>query len=639
MKEKRLCDKTCVSTFVSVVGARGVVCLWTANHCTHSVDLVESSENMSVPSPYSHRNHPADTKEDCRDYLRTGRCKYGASCKYNHPPNVQTGGGMKMPLDPSEPLFPERPNEPVCQYYMKHGTCKFGQTCKFHHPPQSQLSASSLNGNAVASARGNDSQHMQFSQNGDSNLQLLPQRPDEPNCIFFLKNGRCKYGATCRYHHPLSYHERRAAGHDDGRRQHASVQAQGSNEAAPKIHYVTQLPPGSYQQGHFVVTDGNVAFLTLNGSAPTQVIPISQSNADGTLFATTGNRPLSHSRDVTASTSTPSIASSYETALSNMDMMGSHGESSTSLWNRPRRNNSSNSLGAYNLPEGGRQHMMQGARTVYVQNVGESGLPLPRVGSTSSNASESGSVYFDANQGAGRTSSSQYIQVTSGTAWRGRRSNSFDHVAPGASMHHNRDDDIYDSSGQFRSHDSQRSPMMRGRPPPGGRRRPLQAGEVDDGLSLMTSALLTMLDTPEEVAGEPYEGYYDEHSMQSSQMSTPQMRPIDFPINHHDDSSPNTPADARLYHNSQYQPSASYYDPSDAADDRVLGLMMSDGGRNRMNPQYDMNGQVQKRHTNDNSFSHWQSPGHIGRPLQENAQSQPSPNSPHGTSNVGLFLP
>jgi hypothetical protein len=31
---------------------------------------------------------------------------------------------------------------------------------------------------------------------------LLPQRPNEPDCIYYLKHGRCKYGSTCKYHHP-----------------------------------------------------------------------------------------------------------------------------------------------------------------------------------------------------------------------------------------------------------------------------------------------------------------------------------------------------------------------------------------------------------------------------------------------------
>jgi translation initiation factor 4G len=36
-----------------------------------------------------------------------------------------------------------------------------------------------------------------------SNVQILPQRPNEPNCIYFLRNGRCKYGPTCKFHHPI----------------------------------------------------------------------------------------------------------------------------------------------------------------------------------------------------------------------------------------------------------------------------------------------------------------------------------------------------------------------------------------------------------------------------------------------------
>nr|GMC52078.1 zinc finger CCCH domain-containing protein ZFN-like isoform X1 [Ipomoea batatas] len=30
--------------------------------------------------------------------------------------------------------YPERVGQPECQYYLKTGTCKFGITCKFNHP-------------------------------------------------------------------------------------------------------------------------------------------------------------------------------------------------------------------------------------------------------------------------------------------------------------------------------------------------------------------------------------------------------------------------------------------------------------------------------------------------------------------------
>lgn len=30
-----------------------------------------------------------------------------------------------------------------------------------------------------------------------------PQRPGEQHCAYYLKTGKCKFGATCRYDHPV----------------------------------------------------------------------------------------------------------------------------------------------------------------------------------------------------------------------------------------------------------------------------------------------------------------------------------------------------------------------------------------------------------------------------------------------------
>lgn len=35
--------------------------------------------------------------------------------------------------------YPERPGEADCSYYMRTGTCRFGMTCKFNHPPNRAL--------------------------------------------------------------------------------------------------------------------------------------------------------------------------------------------------------------------------------------------------------------------------------------------------------------------------------------------------------------------------------------------------------------------------------------------------------------------------------------------------------------------
>jgi len=466
---------------------------------------------MSVPSPYTQRASTNDvrcnvvsndpTKENCRDYLRTGRCKYGASCKYNHPPNVQSGGGMKAPVDPSEPLFPIRYNEPFCQYYMKHGTCKFGQACKFHHPPQVTGTSNGMNGNTVLLSiplsRKEDGTQAIWKNGNDSNVQILPQRSDEPNCIYFLKNGRCKYGASCRYHHPLNYNNDHRVGHEDSRnRQHQD------HRSAPKVHYVTALPPSSMQQGHFVVADGTVTFLSLDGNTPAHVVSISQATCtsggkeSGSLYTTPGT--------VASSTSSTSIASSFETPLSNVD---TH-ESSSLLWNRKASGNTG---------------------SVY---------SLPRVVSTGNAESEiiSTVCYNDTNNGL--------------PTWRGTRSSSFDHTRPPSSSFNNNQDGELHKSDSLQSALDEQAGRPRSSSAPSSvihensihqdtstQRLP---GEVDDGLSMMTSALLTMLDTPEDAAAtkQGHQGY----EFEEEQNTRARIKPVSSRTTA-------TLEDSREYHN------------------------------------------------------------------------------------------
>jgi hypothetical protein len=46
--------------------------------------------------------------------------------------------------------------------------------------------------------------------------EVLPQRESEPDCIYFLRNGRCKYGVTCKYHHPLNGRRRAVSSDSTG---------------------------------------------------------------------------------------------------------------------------------------------------------------------------------------------------------------------------------------------------------------------------------------------------------------------------------------------------------------------------------------------------------------------------------------
>ncbi|CAL9047291.1 unnamed protein product [Musa banksii] len=68
---------------------------------------------------------------ECQFYMKTGDCKYGAMCKYHHPPDWRI---PRMNVVLSALGLPLRPGAQPCTYYMQHGLCKFGQTCKFDHP-------------------------------------------------------------------------------------------------------------------------------------------------------------------------------------------------------------------------------------------------------------------------------------------------------------------------------------------------------------------------------------------------------------------------------------------------------------------------------------------------------------------------
>jgi hypothetical protein len=53
------------------------------------------------------------------------------------------GSMWMMKLGPSETMdsesYPQRPGESDCSYYIKTGLCRFGVTCRFNHPPSRKL--------------------------------------------------------------------------------------------------------------------------------------------------------------------------------------------------------------------------------------------------------------------------------------------------------------------------------------------------------------------------------------------------------------------------------------------------------------------------------------------------------------------
>ncbi|KAK1405473.1 Zinc finger CCCH domain-containing protein 3 [Heracleum sosnowskyi] len=186
---------------------------------------------------------------DCGYFLKTGTCKYGASCKYHHPRDRHGAG----PLVLNTLGLPMRQDENPCPHYMRTGACKFGIGCKFHHPqPDSAVpvtgpaaygstaSWSSPKSTYVSAPRSGSQTYMPvmyppsqgmvstpewntymsnlspapstnfYGELGFSGpvplssagISNLPERPDQPECRYFMNTGSCKYGADCKYNHP-----------------------------------------------------------------------------------------------------------------------------------------------------------------------------------------------------------------------------------------------------------------------------------------------------------------------------------------------------------------------------------------------------------------------------------------------------
>ncbi|KAK4487960.1 hypothetical protein RD792_003698, partial [Penstemon davidsonii] len=132
---------------------------------------MRSSEQMDS-EPYPVR----ESEPDCSYYIRTGLCRFGATCRFNHPPNRK----LAIATARMKGEYPERIGQPECQYYLKTGTCKFGATCKFHHPRDK----AGISGRVALNGLG------------------YPIRPNEIECAYYMRNGQCQFGSTCKFHHP-----------------------------------------------------------------------------------------------------------------------------------------------------------------------------------------------------------------------------------------------------------------------------------------------------------------------------------------------------------------------------------------------------------------------------------------------------
>ncbi|KAH1074674.1 hypothetical protein J1N35_027002 [Gossypium stocksii] len=116
--------------------------------------------------------------ESCAYYMKTGLCKFGSNCKFNHPIRRTTQAVKEKVKEEVEST--EKPSQTECKYYLRTGGCKFGNACRFNH----------------STAKSSTSPILEL------NFLGLPIRQGEKECPYYMRNGSCKYGANCRFNHP-----------------------------------------------------------------------------------------------------------------------------------------------------------------------------------------------------------------------------------------------------------------------------------------------------------------------------------------------------------------------------------------------------------------------------------------------------
>ncbi|KAI7733902.1 hypothetical protein M8C21_031929 [Ambrosia artemisiifolia] len=149
---------------------------------------------------------------DCSYYIRTGLCRFGATCRFNHPPNRKL-------------------------YYLKTGTCKFGATCKFHHPRDKAGIAGRVSLNVLG----------------------YPLRTNEAECAYYLRTGQCKFGSTCKFHHPQP--------------SNMMVSYRGS-PAYPTVQSPTSPGQQSYPGGLTNWSLSRASFVSPRWQAPSSYVPM-----------------------------------------------------------------------------------------------------------------------------------------------------------------------------------------------------------------------------------------------------------------------------------------------------------------------------------------------------------------------------
>lgn len=180
-------------------------------------------------------------EKDCAYYMRTGTCKFGAQCKFHHPQltalvPVSGYASAGSPTTPASPFHPGILSWPLQRTPYVASPRLQGSPAYMpviFSPSQAMLSMPNWNnyqGNVspllsperqTPIGTGNSYNSTQQIESPASSMQgvvspfvqagalhsvgqreAYPERHGVPDCQYYMKTGDCKFGTTCKYHHP-----------------------------------------------------------------------------------------------------------------------------------------------------------------------------------------------------------------------------------------------------------------------------------------------------------------------------------------------------------------------------------------------------------------------------------------------------
>ncbi|KAK7264605.1 hypothetical protein RJT34_32214 [Clitoria ternatea] len=202
--------------------------------------------------PLNYYGYPLRMGEkECSYYVKTGQCKFGAVCKFHHPQPAGVQILAPSPIPPVSPLpMPvpspmyqtvQPPSGPSSQQYgvlvarqpmlpgsvvqgpygpvvLSPAMVPFSGWGPYQAPAAGSALPSSTPSNVgstqlygvtqqpsstTAYAGPYQPSGSSIGPSGSSQKEHpYPERPDQPECHYYMKTGECKFGPSCRYHHP-----------------------------------------------------------------------------------------------------------------------------------------------------------------------------------------------------------------------------------------------------------------------------------------------------------------------------------------------------------------------------------------------------------------------------------------------------